>query len=176
MKSRHFIRPPLLDAERTAKEWRTWVAQWKWDRFVTLTFNRPGDGQPINRLADHRVLALKEKLKEWDGRMQRKVVGRNWAAIHDHRMFCIYTLEKPTVNPHWHGLVQFFNVDDEERLKQGKKFDEWANATWKRLVPSGDVVVKTLHDEKGAVGYIGKSLLDKLNFKHWVPQDEFWRP
>ena len=170
------LRPNFLDPTRAAEEWRNWVAGWKWDRFVTLTFNQPGNGQPISSMADSRVLALKETLKEWDGRMQRKVVGSNWAAVHDHRMFCIYTLEKPAVNPHWHGLVHFYNVDDDERARQGKQFDEWANATWKKLVPSGDVDVKTTYDEKGAIQYIGKSLPDKLNFEYWVPQDEFWRP
>ena len=176
MASRHFHPSPIIDPQRAAEEWRNWAAQWRWDRFVTLTFNQPGSGQPITGLNDRQALRLKDKLKEWDGRMQRKVVGSNWAHIPDNRMFCLYTLEKPTVNPHWHGLIHFFDVDDEERKRQGKQFDEWANFVWKTLVPSGDVDVKTTYDEKGAVGYIGKSLLDRLNFEYWVPQDEFWRP
>src|SRR5690554_1699444 len=34
------LHPPLLDPKRAAEEWRSWVEQWKWDRFVTLTFNQ----------------------------------------------------------------------------------------------------------------------------------------
>lgn len=176
MPSQNFSYPSSFDPAKAAAEWRNWVAQWKWDRFVTITFNEAGNGRPVTGLSDSGVMVLKDKLKEWDGRMQRKVVGSNWAAVHDHRMFCIYTLEKPHVNPHWHGLVHFYKVNDDERRRQAETFDQWANAMWKKLVPSGDVDVKPVYDDTGAIGYIGKSLLDKLNFEHWVPQDEFWRP
>jgi len=159
-----------------AQEWRDWVNQWRWDRFVTLTFNQPGNGRPSSGFSDPNMLALKDKLKEWDGRMQRKVVGSNWFEIPDHRLFCFYTLEKPWVNPHWHGLVQFYKVNDSERLRQGEAFDQWADPTWKKLVPSGSVDVKVIYHDEGAIDYVGKSLLDQLNYEYWVPPDEFSRP
>lgn len=130
----------------------------------------------MSAFSDLAVLSLKDKLKEWDGRMQRKVVGSNWFEVPDYQLFCFYTLEKPRVNPHWHGLIHFFNVDDQERLRQGQLFDQWADSTWKRLVPSGNVDVKTTYNEKRAIDYVGKSLLDQLNYEYWVPPDEFSRP
>jgi hypothetical protein len=176
MPTSNFSPPSHLDPVQRAKAWREWIAPQPWDRFVTLAFNQAGSPRPVTGVADNQALALKDKLKEWDGRMQRKVVGTNWAKNHDQRFVGVYTLEKLSTNPHWHGLVRFYEVSDEERRRQGHEFDQWAHAVWRRLVPSGDVVVKSVNDERGAVGYIGKSLLDQLNFENWVPQDEFWRP
>ncbi|WP_156342966.1 hypothetical protein [Devosia sp. A16] len=176
MPTSDFSPPSHLDPVQRAQAWREWIAPQPWDRFVTLAFNQAGSPRPVTGLADNQTLALKDKLKEWDGRMQRKVVGTNWAKNHDQRFVGVYTLEKLSTNPHWHGLVRFYEVSDEERRRQGHEFDQWAHTVWRRLVPSGDVIVKAVNDERGAVGYIGKSLLDQLNYANWVPQDEFWRP
>ncbi|MDC9823972.1 hypothetical protein PRN20_09510 [Devosia sp. ZB163] len=140
---------------------------------MTLTFNQPGSGRPVRGLSDSAVEPLRDKLKEWDARMQRRVIGSNWFNVPDNQLFCLYTLEKPGVNPHWHGLVHFWMADDDERRRQGEKFDRWANELWQDLVPAGDVDVKTVSYEAGAIDYVGKSLLDQLSYANWVPPDSF---
>lgn len=150
--------------------------RWPWDRFVTLTFNRPGLNSSFSGVTEKEIFELKDKLKEWDGRMQRRVVGSNWQKISDHRMFCTYTLEKSDSNPHWHGLVHFFDVDEPERTRQAAAFDEHASTTWAKLVPAGDVVVEPIYNQSDAIRYVGKSLSNMINFENWVPPDEFGRP
>jgi hypothetical protein len=171
MAPRTFIPPSNTDADKIVEAWREWLGQWKWDRFVTLAFNQAGSGRPVRSDAD--VRPLRDKLREWDQRMQRRVIGSNWFNIPDHQLFCVYTLEKPGVNPHWHGLIHFYKVDDDQRRLQGEKFDRWANETWQELVPTGDVDVKVVTYKSGAIDYVAKSLLDKVNYANWVPPDSF---
>jgi hypothetical protein len=171
MLSRTFAAPDTTDRNKIVEEWRRWLGRWGWDRFVTLTFNQAGSGAPVRSGAD--VAPLRDKLKEWDQRMQRRVIGSNWYNVPDNQLFCAYTLEKPSLNPHWHGLVHFYKVDDDERVRQGERFDRWANDVWRELVRSGDVEVKVVHYEDGAIDYVAKSLLDQVNYEHWVPPDSF---
>ncbi len=108
--------------------------------------------------------------------MNRCLIGRNWAKLHDYRMFNMYTMELPRTNPHFHGLVRFFNVDQAERERQAKIFDDRAEGIWKYLVASGDIDVKPVFNEIGVARYIGKSITDSLNYENFIPPDEFWRP
>ena len=108
--------------------------------------------------------------------MNRRILGREWAKLHEFRLFYFYALEKPSVNPHWHGLIHFFDAPEAERNRQAQVFDEWANPTWKRLVPAGVIVVAHAHDSEGAINYLAKSLMNGVNFENYIVPDEFWRP
>ena len=171
MPSRKFVVPPTTDQKKIEADWREWLRTWKWDRFVTLTFNQSGNGRPVRSDAD--IAPLRDKLKEWDQRMQRRVIGSNWFNVPDNQLFCAYTLEKPGLNPHWHGLVHFWMAPDDERRRQGEIFDRWANETWQNLVPSGDVVVKVVTYEGGVIDYASKSLLGEVNYENWIAPDSF---
>ncbi|SEQ53348.1 hypothetical protein SAMN05428969_3408 [Devosia sp. YR412] len=173
---KQFTYSPLNKPEKVAEEWVQWVSQWKWDRFVTLTFNNAATKSPLRGQADRQILAAREKLKAWDARMQRKLIGRKWASNHDQRLFCTYVPEKATVNIHWHGLVRLWDVEGDERRRQLAKFDEWADRIWRDLVPPGNADVKEVHDDHGIARYTSKSLTDVINFEYWVAPDEFWRP
>ncbi len=174
MVTNHFTCSPLLEPEKLAKDWVEWVSQWDWDLFVTLTFNQAPASSP--RRLDAQIINSKAKLKAWDARLQSTLIGRDWAKSHDYRMYCCYILEKPRVNLHWHGLVKFFNAHGVEHQRQVDTFMKRADPVWRRLVPSGNVDIKSVFDETGAARYASKSLTDVLNYDHWVPPDSFWRP
>src|SRR4051812_45387921 len=107
--------------------------------------------------------------------MNRVLLGRNWARLHEFRTYNFFFLEKSVEHPHWHCLVKFFNVDDAERDRQAALFDRSAEGEWKALVrwESGDV--KAISYNRGALSYFAKSLIDLLNWEHYIVPDEFWR-
>jgi hypothetical protein len=108
--------------------------------------------------------------------MQRRLIGSKWASLHDRRFFSVYTLEKAGTNPHWHGLIQFYDAAGNELARQGRVFDEYAHDQWRALVLTGDAVVKTVFDNPGAIDYVAKSLATNVNYTHYVLPDAFWRP
>ena len=176
MKRIEHRRPALIDPAATKDAWLRWTTERQWDRYITLSFNEPAKLNRLGDVTESEIASRRDKLKEWDGRMNRCLIGRNWAQLHDYRMFNMYTIEKPRTNPHFHGLVHFFNVDEAERECQAKIFDDRAEGIWKYLVASGDIDVKTVFNESGVARYIGKSITDSLNYENFIPPDEFWRP
>lgn len=167
--------PTIIDPQRTKAEWKEFFGRWEWDRFVTITFNQPGEGRPLANTSGTQILDQKKLLRKWDARMNRKILGREWAKLHEFRLFYVYALEKADLNPHWHGLVHFFDAPDDERRRQAEVFDRWADPIWKSLVPSGDVDVVPAWERTGAINYLAKSLTYGVNFEHYILPDEFWR-
>jgi len=80
-----------------------WLEQWKFDRFVTLATNRAN--MPGREFGSHdeRLTGL---VKEWDGRMNRKLAGPKWAKRRKVRLWAFYFLEKPKANPLRRGLIR----------------------------------------------------------------------
>jgi hypothetical protein len=149
--------PTIIDPQRTKAEWKEFFGRWEWDRFVTITFNQPGEGRPL--ASGTQILDQKKLLRNWDARINRKILGREWAKLH----------------PHWHGLVHFFDAPDDERRRQAEVFDRWADPIWKSMVPSGDVDVVPAWERTGAINYLAKSLTYGVNFELYILPDEFWR-
>jgi hypothetical protein len=125
------------------KELRDWLDQWSFSRFVTLATNHIGNGSQN---------ALLSKLKQWDARMNRALEGRDWAKRPEDRFWAFYFLEKPIANPHWHGLVRLFSIDDDHRKQQEEIFDERASLYWERLSPGGTAKVKTNYSQEILAG------------------------
>ena len=171
----HSITQSSFDRSRTEDEWKSFLGRWKWDRFVTITFNAAGEGRPINGRSGKEILDQKKILRSWDARMNRRILGREWANMHEFRLYYVYAPEKPDLNPHWHGLVKFFDASEAEHERQGEVFDEWANPTWKQPVPAGDVDTMAIRDQAGALNYLAKSLTHGVNYEHFILPDQFWR-
>src|SRR4051812_46079268 len=98
---------------RVAPEYReqipAWLDTFKFDAFVTLATNDPSLAwRNSGSSADY--VRLRDVLREWDSRMHRKLVGRDWVNRVADRMWGFYFLEKPNSNPHWHALIQFCNA------------------------------------------------------------------
>ena len=150
-----------------------WIDQWQYTRFVTLAFNDNSTSDarlPGSQLNHGR---LRDRLVQWDARMNRLLIGKEWASRYPNRMFAFWFLEKPTTNPHWHGLVRFFPLDAEHLEQQETKFDRNAERLWTKLVPSGSVDVQNVSGQRNLVKYVAKSLGHELSFEHFVTADEF---
>src|SRR3954463_85192 len=96
--------PPRLIPQAKA-EIIDWIDQWHFTRFVTLTFNDNSTGDARIPGSQIKYEFLRDRLKEWDARMNRAILGKDWANRYPDRIFAFWFLEKPTTNPHWHGLV-----------------------------------------------------------------------
>ncbi|WP_029041575.1 hypothetical protein [Cucumibacter marinus] len=167
--------PSTAPSDDTIDAWKEFIGQWKWDRSVTLAFNQPGDGQSTGHYSDNEISRQKRELRKWDARMNRRIFGREWANLHHRRLFYVYTLEKASTNPHWHGLIRFYQAEGDELERQARLFDTLANTNWQTLVPSGNVDVRPIINQEDAIGYLAKSLGVKLNFENYILPDAFVR-
>ena len=162
--------PRIVPALRS--EIAEWVDRWQYSRFITLATNDISLGTaqlPTSKLP-HGV--LRDRLREWDGRINHAILGKHWAKRHSDRIWAFYFLEKPSSNPHWHGLIRFFPVDDYPQVEQERAFDANASPIWKNLVPSGTVDIKPITVQRGIIDYVGKMLPYPLSYEHFVTPDE----
>lgn len=163
-----FYPPRIVPAMKT--EIPKWLDNWSFDLFVTLTTNgatlpRKGCRSQHERLTD--------LLKEWDGRMNRKLAGPKWRRRIEDRMWAFYFLEKPASNPHWHGLVQLRKDWPGMREKQWVIFEEHCGPVWKKLVPAGTVDIKPIFEQRGIEEYVAKTLQYPVSYEHFVTPDLF---
>lgn len=149
-----------------------WLDTWTFTRFVTLATNDP-------TLADKRLPTsglpyafLRDRLRNWDARINHAILGHKWAKRHSDRIFSFYFLEKPDDNPHWHGLVSFFPIEDFPQGDQEKLFDENAGRIWKSLVKSGTTDIQPVTCQKGVAEYVSKMLPYPLSYEFFVAADE----
>lgn len=160
---------------RFRDELPAWLDRWPFTRFVTLAFNDPNiAARGIGSRRPHPL--LRERLRKWDAFLNRALVGHYWMKRPEDRMFAFYSLEKATVNPHWHGLVRFFEGGGRHTIaEQEAIFDKVAEANWRKLVPSGTVDVQPVHSQTGVARYIAKTLGYPLSYEYYVVPDEFDR-
>ena len=81
----------VTDRWRYRQEWEQWVATLKFDRFVTLNFNR--DTTPAGA---RRMLGL------FLARLDRRFLGHRWCRKGPERTFGIAVLENQETNLHIH--------------------------------------------------------------------------
>lgn len=165
--------PPVVPKSRT--EIPRWLDAWRFSRFVTLAFNDPTAADARLPGSKLKFGFLRERLRKWDAHINHALLGKHWAERHADRMFAFYVLEKVNVNPHWHGLIRFFNVTGMSLEDQERMFDEQAERAWKKLVPSGTVVVRPIAWHQGIANYVAKTLAYPLSYEFYVTPDELVR-
>jgi hypothetical protein len=160
---------PTLKAEIT-----DWIDKWHYSRFVTLATNDPKLAV-VHRDAAIPGSRMRDRLREFDGRMNHAILGRHWAKRDADRIWAFWFLEKPEINPHWHGLVRFFPVENMTIAEQEAIFDQNAELIWKKLVPTGSVDVQPITVSRGVIEYVGKMLGYPVSFESFVTPDELVR-
>ena len=115
---------------------------------------------------------LRHQLRQWDARVNHAILGSKWAKRDSDRIFCFYFLEKPDDNPHWHGLVRFFPIDDFPQEDQERLFDESAGRIWKKLITSGSTDIQPVTRQKGVIDYVSKMLPYPISYEFLVVPDE----
>ena len=63
----------------------------------------------------------RELVREWNGRMDRRIVGKQWLKRPDERIFSLYVLEKPGSNPHWHAFIRLEPPEPDRWSIQARK-------------------------------------------------------
>ena len=146
-----------------------WLAGFRFDRFVTLAFNDPARRSASIALASHDY--QEERLREWDARINRTIVGPRWTQSRVNRIWSFNVLEKPDTNPHWHLLLAFDGSVEQER--HAREFDDIVAPTWKRLVPTGSVANLRIRSQRRVVKYFAKSLGYAKNWDMVIVPDSF---
>lgn len=164
------FRTPWKTLERNAI--RDWMAGMHFTHFVTLTSN--------NQMATRYF--MKDKLRAWDARVNRDVVGPKWQKRIDERVNWIAFPEKFGVNPHWHVLMQLLPEQLEELESrcplEDRLFDDVLRQSWTKFVPSGTVDVQPIRvgrdDKKRVYDYVTKSLGHEPNLEDFVMFREYF--
>jgi hypothetical protein len=153
----------LSARQRMKSELVSRLSEFRFDYFVTLATN-------------HSTLtkrAMTDRLKIWDARMNRFLVGPKWDKRPDERLVWFAFLEKAAVNPHWHLLVQLDPAPSSvSAMDRQKRFEIEAKLNWEGLVKSGDVDVKAVADPR-VIDYSSKELWRDDAFKAFVCSREF---
>lgn len=129
-----------------------------WSHWVSLAFNDP---EISTFLTDIEPVLMRDRVKEWDARMNRKIIGPKWQRRPDERMFWFLTPEALDRNPHLHGYVY---VRPDQRLA----FDIHAALTWETLCPKGSAEIETFDLEKAKPGYATKQTFKRINFENFI--------
>ena len=156
-------REPAKRFRREREAVRVWLSDRRFTHFVTLMLNCPYAGR------DH----VKHRLRDWDARMNREIVGPKWLRRSDRRMQWIAFPEKLEANPHWHLCLE---VLPEQETKLGARggLARLVDRVWLDLVPSGTTDTKAWRDD-GALRYATKQLDDPRNYEMFVHVQEFIR-
>jgi hypothetical protein len=160
-------RTPRRPPPKIGQSMSEWLDQWSFDRFVTLATN------DAHTFGDHDrgPQLMRQRLREWDARINRKLVGPKWCQRPEDRIWAFYFLEKPETNPHWHGLIAFFPPWD-CREQYELNFDLWAPVYWKQLVPSATIDIQKISDQKNVSRYVVKSIRNDVSYRNFVLPDE----
>jgi hypothetical protein len=142
-----------------------WLDRWRWTHFVTLATN------------DHRQNLspdiLHRRLRGWDAAMNRRLFGQKWTRRPDERLFAAYFLEKPTVNPHWHGLIMLDHPDPRVRIKQAYRLRWEGGFAWRKLNPGGTIDVQEVNLREGIAKYVTKEVGHMIQYNFFVAPRAF---
>lgn len=134
------------------------VTRHPFNTFVTLTFND-----------SHSFDYMRQKLKTFHARLDRHVLGYNWAKKSAaERTFFIAFAEKVNSNAHFHLMMKASDT----RLG---KIHEVAADTWKYLVPAGDCQIKSFcdADRMRIASYVTKEQRYSENNSNFIISTEF---
>lgn len=148
---------------READAMRDWLAEMRFDYFVTLASNDP--------MASNQK--MRKNLSLWDARLNREFLGKRWLQKPDERLNWIAFLESPGYNPHWHLLIQLLpgQADEFREKLYGKGWvcgPEWQfELKWRQLVSSGTCDVQRIETEF-VKAYVTKKVHDPENWGEFV--------
>ena len=125
-------------------EWEQWVATLKFDRFVTLNFNR-----------DTTPTGARHMLGHFLARLDRRFLGHRWCRKGPERTFGIAVLENQETNLHIHVAMRL--PASAAALSFGEQ-RLCLEDTWNQLVAGGQCHVQSARDRAGVAHYMAKQL------------------
>ncbi|MAY63163.1 MAG: hypothetical protein CML29_13220 [Rhizobiales bacterium] len=154
------IEPRVLQREVT-----NFLTKHRFTHFVTLTTHDP-------MLSNE---GMRSRLKQWDARVNRQLVGPKWSRHKDEVTFFFAFLESPHVNPHWHLLLRLDDSPLTSKPTDILTLSTCFTSAWKRLSPAGTVDLQEIYSvaDKKLVNYVGKQLGSMAQYSAFVTPDEF---
>lgn len=138
-------------------------ATYTFDLFVTLTTNS----------GDYSRERLRDVLREWDQRMNRKLFGPKWHNHQDELLWTFSMMEKPSLNAHWHLLIRRMDPDDSKWSEQVRKIRVFGPGLWQKLVPEGRADVKVIdRTPERLIDYVTKELGREIQYEDFITPDE----
>jgi len=144
------------------------VAKQNFELFVTLAFNDAATPEVTSRSLNREYRI--ERLREWDARVSRLLVGSSWAKSRLDRPFFFAMPEKSLTHPHWHLLLRF-DTYDARKEKHRRLFHDNAAAIWKQLVPRGSTDITPIWSKPGVVNYVAKEWGYELSWSDVILPD-----
>ncbi len=155
---------PRQSTHRERHAMREFLADTHFTHFITLALNDP--------MAS--VGRARRLLRDWDARMNRKLLGKRWHRKPDERMNWIAFLESPRDNPHWHLLVQLLDGQEAAyEATRGETFSSRARVIWRELSRSGTFDCQCIEDG-GVKTYVTKQLRNPETWENHVIFREFF--
>ncbi len=136
---------------------RDWLDSFQFNYFVTAVFNCQTSEQ-----------SAKSALKKWHSRVDRQLLGPKWSCkATSERTFFVAFEEHPDSNRHYHLMLH---------SNQPTTFEEVAETTWLKIVPSGALDVQPLAtnaDKMRTTAYATKGLWQKQSLNNFIVSTEF---
>jgi hypothetical protein len=136
-----------------------WLAELRFNRFVTLNFNR--DTTPARA---RRMLGL------FLARLDRRFLGHRWCRKGWKRTFGVAVLENQETNLHIHVAMRL------PASAAALSFSEqqlYLESTWCQLVAGGQCDVQAVYDRAGVAHYMAKQLTRRGYNKTYILSTEF---
>lgn len=151
----------LTSPARRRQAIQKWLdEEFTFTHFMSLASNSP----------DVSIRTMRDRIKFWDARLNRKLLGPKWRRHWDEATWWFAFLEKPDVNVHWHVLARF---QDRAKLTT---FARAAEQVWLEILPGGSVdfqVITGRHDR--VTDYVSKRVGHDVEFAEFITPDEFRR-
>ncbi len=145
----------------------------EWTFFVTLSSNDRArasrSSAPSFASAARADAFMRDRLRNWDARVNRALLGKHWLVRPDERIEAFGVLEKPASNAHWHLLVKMYC------LHPKREFEVVAEEAWQALVATGSVDVQAVGSIVGLSRYLTKTMPYSLSSDRTVILPEISR-
>ncbi|THH34365.1 hypothetical protein E4Z66_18150 [Aliishimia ponticola] len=116
---------------------------------------------------------MRSLLKQWDARVNRSINGPRWARRPDERLIWFAFLEKASVNPHWHLIVEVDPwIIEGGRAQRTSKLPDVSKQHWEKLVPQGTFDCQDV-ESPAVIDYVTKVVAAEQNFENFILSREF---
>jgi hypothetical protein len=136
-----------------------WLAKLPCEWFVTLNFNR-----------DATFNQVRHKFGKWLQRIDRQILGRNYARRGNDRTIAVGIHENLNSNAHIHMLLKF---PESARNLSKRKLRKISKTAWTKIVRSGKVDFQRARNNNIVARYISKGTSDPKAYSQIMLSSEF---
>ena len=130
------------------------------DSLITLATNYDGSEtrrsrSPLSDNVPSRIRYVQNLVYQWEAKLHRKFLGRNWHRMTDRRMQGYGFVEHAQTNIHYHLLVDLAPLNAVRPM-----VDIQAHQVWRRLTGRGDLDIRPVESNR-------RDVVEYLLKEHW---------